>query len=75
MKIIKALLKMQELNNKVDEPAWDYWRIYQGRRFKVEVSNLGLKFCEDGDYASLLEARSGAEWLVDQLGGEVKWKQ
>lgn len=51
---------------------------YHASRFFTEGSRqidfAGDQLSLGEDFGSLQEVRSAVEWLVDQLGGKVKWE-
>lgn len=48
-------------------------RFFIGGPHSIEFASEQASFGED--YGSLTELRSAVEWLVDQLGGKVKWSK
>lgn len=64
---IKEIEKLQKL-----EVPW------QVSRLGLHVSLFGDQIAftnEGGDYVDVMEARQALDWLIEQLGGKVKWSK
>jgi hypothetical protein len=71
MTLKEKLEKIEELQ-KLTTP-WKVMRLMG----KVELFGNHISFNADGhggDFVSLEEAREAIDWLVEQLGGQVKWR-
>lgn len=70
MTLKEKLEKIEELQE-VTTP-WEVMRLVG----KIELSGTQISFRADGhgDFVSLEEAREAIDWIVEQLGGQVKWK-
>jgi hypothetical protein len=68
MKLIDAHKVIQEIS--VDQVPWAVRRMFAGS-VRLEISGAEISFGED--FVSVTEAREAVEFLVDQLGGKVKW--
>jgi len=64
-----------ELINKAEEEApeipWEVWTAFFDTRPAGYISGNMVSF--GGDYKSLEEMQVAIQWMVEQLGGEVKW--
>lgn len=69
MKAIEIVKKFKALRKEQDKAPWSTIRLFQA--FSYEVIGEQISFGED--YVSIHEAREGVQFLVDQLGGKVKW--
>ena len=58
---------------KAIEMPYVVWRLLPDNNNRV-LDVYGDQACIGGDYASLSEFREALDWLVDQLGGKVEWK-
>ena len=56
-----------------DEIPFHVRRLFRDDSFEIEI--FGDQLCFGEDYVSLKEAREGMEWIVNQLGGKVKWNK
>lgn len=52
---------------------WHVGRYFADNSRQIDFSGEELSFGED--YGTLDQVRTAVEWLVDQLGGTVKWKK
>jgi hypothetical protein len=50
---------------------WEVARFMDSKTIRFFGDQICLS--NEGDYATLAEARKAIEWYVDQLGGKVKW--
>jgi len=74
MKLIEAFNEVQKL--KVDEVPWEVKRVFPtegSRGLTLEVVGSEVSFGED--FVSIEQARTAVNFLVNQLGGTVKWKK
>lgn len=51
---------------------WGVMRLFMGGNKELRI--CGDELCFGEDYVTLKEAREAFEWIVDQLGGTVEWK-
>jgi hypothetical protein len=69
---LKQTLQQIEQLQKVDIP-WQVMRTFG----KLEL--LGNQVCfrsnDDNDYVTMHELQFATEWLIEQLGGKVKWSK
>lgn len=63
---IKAIKKLQEV-----DAVWEFKRLFGSLVLLGDQLSVG----KDHDYGSVTEFRIAVEWLVNELGGEVKWKK
>ena len=70
MRLINAYNKIQKIE--VDKPPFCTTRLFP-TGFRAEV--FGDQICFGEDYVDIEEARVGIEWIVNQLGGKVKWER
>lgn len=71
MKTIDVVSKIEETLAKQDVVPWEVRRLFS-EGLRIGISNEQVSF--GGDYEDVGGARRALEWLVDQLGGKVKWK-
>ena len=65
--------EIQQIDSKIPEYPIRVWAVLFGRRFKPYVSGDQVVLGPESDHANLSEAQYAAEYLVNQLGGKVKW--
>lgn len=75
MKLIKAYKEIQKINNRLEPYPHEVWTKLIGRTFTPRVMDNQFCLSPDADYASIDEARTAVEYLVDQLGGKVVWDE
>ena len=69
MNLQQRLTKIEELQA-VKTP-WEFSRIFGDvQLFGAQFSVYGSS---DGDFVSIDEAQKAIEWLVNELGGTIKW--
>ena len=73
--LIQAYKEIQEIEAQVPEYPHVVWTKIFGSRFKPLITGNQICLSNDADYASVSEAREAVEYLVEQLGGTVKWKK
>ena len=74
MKLKKALEKSKALLEQVERPPWTVCCLFSSN-MKTNYGLFGDQVCLGEDFVSLEDAREGVAWLVDQLGGKVKWEE
>lgn len=74
MKLINAYKEVQKINEQLPEYPWHVWTKLFGRKCKPEILGNQMSLSPDSDYCYIDEARSAVAYLVEQLGGTVKWK-
>lgn len=74
MKLIKAYEEVQKINEQLPEYPWHVWTRLFGKKCRPEVLGNQINLGYETDYCNLDEAREAVEYLVEQLGGKVKWK-
>ena len=70
MTLKERMLKIKELQAAVTTP-WHVSRVFG----KADLFGEQVTFGMDKDYVTLDEARESLEWIVEQLGGKVKWEE
>jgi len=70
MTLIEIAQQIEALESAVDVP-WSVSR--SGIKPSFFGSNIALTSSDDADWLSTKEAKQVVEWLVEQLGGKVKW--
>jgi lysozyme family protein len=70
MKLIDKWKKMQEIGSGVDVP-WHVMRVIDCKKLYVDVNYVSI--ADNGDMVAPEEARVAVDWVVDQLGGKVRW--
>ena len=73
MKLIDKYKAIQEIGAKVEMPYEVYCVFPREHGMNIEV--WGNQICFGEDYVDFDAARKATEWLVDQLGGKVKWSK
>ena len=71
--IIEKFRAIEKIGTEVEVP-FHVHRIVGGKQMSI----VGNQICignNDCDYASLTEAREALEWYVNQLGGNVQWRE
>lgn len=74
MKFIEAFKKSQEINSQVEEYPWHVWTVFFDKKCKPEIMGEQISMGYNTDYKTLDEVRTALEYMVDQMGGKVKWK-
>lgn len=72
--LIQAYEEVQKIEAQVPEYPHLVWTKLFGRKCRPFISGDQISLSTDADYASIPEAREAVEYLVEQLGGKVKWK-
>ena len=72
MKLHKAHSKISKIASSVEKIPWKVWTCFWETYPLYEIVGDSITF--GSDYKTLPEMREGVEWLVDQLGGKVKWE-
>ncbi len=75
MKIHEVLTAIEKLEGESDSPSHKAMCALFPTRGSIAFSSNQVSFQPEGDYVSIEDAREAAEWLVDQLGGKVKWSK
>lgn len=73
MKLHKANKKVKEMQESIDKIPYEVWTCFWDTHTMADLCGDNICF-GNADYKTLDEMRHGVEWLVDQFGGEVKWK-
>jgi len=71
-KAIEIQKQFTLIGNDIKIP-WDVYRAIGLKQRNIEVNPGYYNMGED--FVNLEEARIAIDWLVDQFGGEVKWKK
>jgi hypothetical protein len=72
MKIIEALMFSKDAEEKVKKEIPFTARCFFNTTDFLMAGDT-FSITSEGDFADLKDAREATEWLVDQLGGKVKW--
>jgi hypothetical protein len=73
VKVIEGLKEIQTTLESLDKPPWSVTRA--GLKVSIFGDQVMLTDTEDADYLTLEDSREALTWLVDQLGGTVKWQK
>ena len=71
MKLSERIEQVKELQ-KVDIP-WEFRRIFG--RLEMFGNQLCVMGSDQQDYVEIEEMQGAVTWLVNELGGQVKWKK
>lgn len=71
MNLLQKMQKIAEIE--AVETPWFFSRIFG----KVQLFGSQISFYSGGntDFVDIYEAQQAIEWLVEQLGGQVKWQK
>jgi hypothetical protein len=67
----QTLTRIEELQ-KVDVP-WEVRRIFG--RLELYGNQVCFRSDDDNDSVDIVELQTATQWLVEQLGGKVKWSK
>lgn len=73
--LIQAHKEIQEIEAQISEYPWHVWTKIFGRKCKPFITGDQVSLSPETDYASISETREAVAYLVEQLGGTVKWKK
>jgi hypothetical protein len=74
MTILEGFKKIKKIQDKMSNIPYHVWRIMPGHKDCVAVFDDQISIANDGDLVTVDELRKAIEWYVEQLHGEVKWK-
>jgi len=69
---LKQTLQQIEQLQKVDVP-WVVKRTFG--KLELHGNQVCFRSKDDNDYVDMVELQTATQWLVEQLGGKVKWSK
>lgn len=73
MKAIEVYKQTQKLREEQDEIPWAVKRIFRDGHFEIDI--VGEQVSCGEDYVQMYELRGAFEFIVEQLGGKIKWSK
>ena len=73
-KFIEAYKEIQKIDDQI-EPYPDYvWTVFFDKSCAPSVSGNQVLMSPNADYKNIEDVRVALEYMVEQMGGKVKWK-